>query len=227
MSKAKKIYTEREMLDAIYGMMNIGEQKIIKEIEQEIDRIKEPLRRKYSKEFIYYVMVDRLKQFLKNHSQGEAVSSETDNSLSHNALSEIGRQRGEESPPSLTNHSPQTKPQQDGLDIYNSFGKDKPVDTQSEQGSKLGRLLARKGKDIGLINSQINRTYKNEDLSLCKSCNSMTHTIKGKCGKCKRPKGCGRKFMWTPFDEGICGQIEDLKHSGSIILCPVCRKEKK
>ena len=40
-------------------------------------------------------------------------------------------------------------------------------------------------------------------------------------------KGCGKEFMWIGFlkDKRICGQIEDLKHSDNIILCPICKEK--
>ena len=42
-------------------------------------------------------------------------------------------------------------------------------------------------------------------------------------------KGCGKEFMWIPYlkDKRICGQIEDLKHSDNIILCPSCQEKMK
>jgi hypothetical protein len=42
-------------------------------------------------------------------------------------------------------------------------------------------------------------------------------------------KGCGKRFMWIKYlnDERICGQIEDLKHSDHIILCPECSDNSK
>jgi len=38
-------------------------------------------------------------------------------------------------------------------------------------------------------------------------------------------KGCGKMFIWIDYlkDERRCGQIEDLKHSEHIILCPTCQ----
>ena len=38
--------------------------------------------------------------------------------------------------------------------------------------------------------------------------------------------GCGKEFIWIEYlnDKRICGQIEDLKHSDNIILCPECKK---
>jgi hypothetical protein len=42
-------------------------------------------------------------------------------------------------------------------------------------------------------------------------------------------KGCGKIFMWIEClkDERRCGQMEDLKHSEHIILCPSCRTKLK
>ena len=45
----------------------------------------------------------------------------------------------------------------------------------------------------------------------------------------KTKQGCGKEFMYIPFlnDKRICGQIEDLKHSDNILLCPSCQTPQK
>ncbi len=42
-------------------------------------------------------------------------------------------------------------------------------------------------------------------------------------------KGCGKEFMYLAYlnDKRICGQMEDLKHSDHIILCPECSEKDK
>jgi transcriptional regulator of met regulon len=42
-------------------------------------------------------------------------------------------------------------------------------------------------------------------------------------------KGCGKSFTYLKVmdDERVCGQIEDLKHSYNIILCPSCSAKKE
>ncbi len=42
-------------------------------------------------------------------------------------------------------------------------------------------------------------------------------------------KGCGKIFMYIKYfnDKRVCGQMEDLKHSEHIILCPECEAELK
>lgn len=74
----------------------------------------------------------------------------------------------------------------------------------------------------------------------CNSClKQRQEYVPGLCRECadkmdnhivsQEKKGCGKEFMWISAlnDKRICGQMEDLKHSDHIILCPECRNQEK
>ncbi len=37
-------------------------------------------------------------------------------------------------------------------------------------------------------------------------------------------KGCGKEVKWS-WQTFLCGEMEDLKHSDHIILCPECKEK--
>lgn len=62
-------------------------------------------------------------------------------------------------------------------------------------------------------------------LGVCQIITCSCKKFKAKTSLDKKSKGCGKEFMWIDYlkDKRICGQIEDLKHSDHIILCPECK----